>query len=357
MTSKYAQIYYNPRKAGSFGGAHALWKEVGGTLKEAKTWLQTQDAYTLHKPIRKRFPRNRIRVAGIDDQWEADLIDVQKLSVENKSYKYILTVIDSLSKFAWAVPIMDKTGGSLVTAFKIIFKQRLPRKLRTDKGKEFLNYKVQNLLKQKGIIYFTSNNETKAAIVERFNRTLRAKMWRYFTATKQQKYHDILPDIMHSYNNNIHSTIGMKPSDVNEHNAETVWRKVYNYTAPKQKYKNPKFKIDDHVRISKAKGTFEKGYKTNWIKEVFVIKKVLRKEKPEYIVQDLVGEDIVGKFLDIELQLVPKGDFEVSKIVKHKGAGKAAEVLVQWKGYPETLKTWIPLKELKQYQTNGNGLE
>ena len=186
---------------------------------------------------------------------------------------------------------------------------------------------------------------------------MRAKLWRYFTATKHQKYLEILPDIMHSYNTTKHSAIGMKPADVNEYNAETVWRKVYKYTAPKEKYKSPKFKEGDHVRISKAKDTFEKGYKTNWIKEVFVIKKVLRKVHPEYIVQDLAGEDILGKFLDIELQLVPKGEFEVRKIVRRKGTGKVAEVLVQWKGYPETLKTWIPLKDLKQYQTNGSGLE
>ena len=300
---KYKKAYYDPRNPGSFGGAAALRNAVGGTLSDAKKWLQTQDTYTLHRPIRKRFPRNRIRVAGIDDQWEADLIDTQSVQAENKSHKYILTVIDSLSKFAWAVPLKDKSGDTMVSAFKTIFKTRHPRKLRTDRGKEFLCHKLQQLLKQKGIIFFTSNNETKAAIVERFNRTLRAKLWRYFTASKSYRYLDVLPDILHSYNNAVHSAIGTAPAKVNVYNAETIWRKLYRYPK-KDRYKKPRFKMGDRVRISKAKNIFEQGYKSNWTKEIFVVKKVLRKKYPEYALQDLKGEDILGRFLDIELQKI-----------------------------------------------------
>ena len=357
MTSKFARVYYDPANVGSYGGAYALWKAAGGTLREAKEWLETQDTYTLHRPARKRFPRNKIAVAGIDDQWEADLVDVQKLAKENKSHKYLLTVIDSLSKFAWAIPIKDKSGDSIVAAFKGIFKTRQPRKLRTDRGKEFLNYKVQNLLKQKNIIFFTSNNDTKAAMVERFNRTLRSKLWRYFTATKEKRYIDILPQILLSYNNKRHSTTGMAPSKVTVHNAEHVWRKMYQFATRKKGYKKPRFTAGDHVRISKAKDTFEKGYKTNWRSEIFVIKRVFKKHIPEYALQDLAGEDILGKFLEFELQRVKKGDsFTVSKIVRRKGQGKKRELLVEWIGYPKSLRTWIPASHLKQHQGNGDGL-
>ena len=138
MNSKYARVYYDTSHPESFGGARSLWKSVGGTLREAQEWLQTQDTYTLHRSARKKIPLNKIQVSGIDDQWEADLIDVQKLAKENKNYKYLLTV-DSLSKYAWVVPVKDKSGDSILKAFKQIFKSRQPRKLRTDKGKEFLN--------------------------------------------------------------------------------------------------------------------------------------------------------------------------------------------------------------------------
>jgi hypothetical protein len=340
----YANIYYDPSKAGSYGGAHALWKAAGGKLKDAKAWLNTQETYSLHKPTRKRFPRNKIVVAGLDDQWEADLIDTQKLAKDNRGQKYILSVIDSLSKFAWAVPIKDKTGDSLVKAFKIIFKDRQPRKLRTDKGKEFLNYKVQNLLKQKGIIFFTSNNETKAAIVERFNRTLMSKVWRYFSATKQHHFLKVLPTLVKTYNQTKHSTTGIAPVKVTPFNAESVWRKVYSYKPVKKK---PTFRKGDIVRISKAKGIFEKGYKSNWTRETFKIVAVLTRPIPEYRLCDLKGEDILGTFQGVELQRVQKKELAVERIVKRK----AKEVLVKWKDYP--LETWIPEKDLKLYRNGG----
>lgn len=355
--TKYARVYYDPSHPSSFGGAYDLWKSVGsGTLREAKEWLQTQDTYTLHRPARKNFPHNRIQVAGLDDQWEADLIDVQKLAKENKSYKFLLTVIDSLSKYAWAIPIKDKSGDSVTGAFKTIFKTRKPRKLRTDRGKEFLNHKVQNLLKQHNILFFTSNNDTKSAIVERWNRTLMTKLWRYFTASKEKKYIDVLPHIVHSYNNKKHSTTGVAPAKVTVYNGEDVWRKMYHF-AENRKYKRPQFKVGDHVRISKAKDTFEKGYRTNWRSEIFVVKKVFHKRYPEYALQDLEGEDILGKFLEFELQLVKKSDkFTVKKVKRQRGKGKTKELLVEWEGYPETLKTWIPANRLKHHQGNGTGL-
>ena len=339
MDSKYAAVYYDPKHPSSYGGPYVLWKAVGGTLTQAKNWLAKQDTYTLHRPVRKRFPRNRIQVAGLDDQFEADLIDVQKISKENKSNKYILTIIDSLSKYAWAIPIKNKTGDVMVSALAKVFKQRRPRKLRTDRGKEFLNHKVQKLLKDQDIIFFTSNNETKAAIVERFNRTLQSKLHRYFTASKSHRYVDVLPSMMSAYNNRKHSTTGIAPSKVNAYNGEKIWRKVYHYLPEKVKIL-PIYKKGDYVRISKTKGTFEKGYKTNWRTEIFMIKKVFRKRYPEYELQDLTGEDIVGKFAQYELQRVEKDPHTtIKKVVKKR-----------------SLKTWIPIANRSQHRAIGDGL-
>lgn len=323
----YKKVYYDPKHPAGYGSAKDLANAVGGTVKQAQEWLRSQDTYSLHKPIRKRFPRNRILVAGIDDQWEADLIDVQTIQSENKAYKYILTVIDSLSKYAWAIPLKDKGGDTIVRAFTNIFKERTPRKLRTDRGKEFLCSKFQNLLKERGIIYFTSNNETKAAIVERFNRTLRSKLWKYFTAKKSQRFLDVLPKIVHGYNHRVHSTIGIAPAKVNVYNAESVWRTLYQY-APNRKNKKPRLKKGDLVRISLAKNIFEQGYKTNWTKEIFVVKTVFKNQLPEYKLQDLKGEDILGKFLDIELQSITQSSTSVKrKRTQHFGNNTQGNVV------------------------------
>ena len=300
----YSKVYYDPSHPGSFGGVDRLWKEVGGSKRAAEDWLESQDTYNLHKPARKKVKRNRIQVAGIDDQWESDLVDVQGLSKYNYGYRFLLTCVNTLSKYAWVVPLKDKTGDSIVKAFTKIFKERQPRKLRTDSGKEFLNKKFQQFLKSKNVIFFTSNNDTKCAVVERFNRTLRSKMWRYFTHVKTERYMNVLKAIVQSYNDTVHSTTDMAPAKVNVMNGEQVWRKVYGY---KPEIKKPKYKVNDVVRISKAKATFEKGYRTNWTREKFKIVKVYKRREPEYRLEDLQGESIIGTFVEGELQRVHHG--------------------------------------------------
>ena len=187
MAEKYlSQIYYNPESPASFGGVDSIYRVVRDEGKhqisrnKIRLWLQKQDTYTLHKPVRYRFKRNRVIVGAIDEQWEADLVIMDSLSKYNNGFKYVLTVIDVLSKYAWAEPIKTKTGENLVKAFeKILKKGRKPETFHTDKGTEFMNRKFQTFLKKHNIRFFTTQNETKASIVERFNRTLKTKMWKY----------------------------------------------------------------------------------------------------------------------------------------------------------------------------------
>ena len=296
---KYEQAYYNPSRPGSFGGVDRLWRDVGGSRQAAEAWLQSQDTYTLHKPARKKYERNKIRVAGLDDQWSADLVDVRGLAKYNNKYTFLLTCIDVLSKYAWVIPLKDKSSASVTKAFKTIFKSRIPRKLRSDQGKEFVNRPFQAYLKSKGVLFFTAINDPKASVVERFNRTLRSRMWRYFTANGTERYVDVLQQLTDGYNATPHSAHGYAPKDVNVMNAEQVWRKLYNYP---QKRRSPIYKVGDMVRISKAKKTFEKGYRTNWTRETFRIKRVFRRPLPEYTIEDSDGEEILGKFLERELQ-------------------------------------------------------
>ena len=129
------------------------------------------------------FSRRRIVVGEINHQWQADLIDVQRLKRDNDGYSYLLSVIDVLSKYAWVVAPKNKSGPTLVMAFRQIFAEgRMSLRLQTDKGAEFLNRTVQRFLKEEGVeFYVTQNEDIKASVVERFNRTLKEKLWRYFT--------------------------------------------------------------------------------------------------------------------------------------------------------------------------------
>ena len=157
----------------------------------------SQDTYTLHKTPRKHFQRRKTIVSGINDQWQGDLICLPNIKKQNKGYSFILTVIDVFSKVAYATPLKNKTGPSLVAGFKLILKQakNKPNKFQTDKGPEFLNKSFQSFLKKLNISFFTTENENiKAAIIERFNRTLKERMYRYFTKHNTLYYLNVLDD-------------------------------------------------------------------------------------------------------------------------------------------------------------------
>ncbi|GFX12484.1 uncharacterized protein TNCV_2929781 [Trichonephila clavipes] len=126
-------------------GVEALHRSVKGkySKKDVKHWLSQKDAYTLHKPVRHKFQRNRVFVSDIDRQFQADLVDMQSLAEFNKGYKYLLTCIDLFSKFAWAVPLKDKFGKSVKSGLEIIFKERKPKVLQTDAENKISNFKTQ----------------------------------------------------------------------------------------------------------------------------------------------------------------------------------------------------------------------
>ncbi|GFT68691.1 uncharacterized transposon-derived protein F54H12.3 [Trichonephila clavipes] len=144
------KVYQEPEHPGSFGGVEALFKATGGKFsrKDIKKWLSAKDSYTLHKPIKKKFKKNRVLVSRMNQQYQADLVDMQSLSKFNDGYRYLLTCICVLSKYAWAIPLHDKNAKTVVSAFKQIFSERVPLKLQTDAGKEFTNKLFQNYLKK-----------------------------------------------------------------------------------------------------------------------------------------------------------------------------------------------------------------
>ena len=234
----------------------------------------------------------------------ADLVDISSLAGFNKGYKFLLTCIDVFSKFAWVVPLKNKTGGSLVNGFQSILDLgRSPEKLQTDKGTEFLNRNFQSFLKEKNIHFFTTNSELKTSVVERFNRTLKTRMWKYFTAKNDHVYIDILQDIVHGYNNSYHRSIGLAPALVSLPNVGQVRRKLYgnSWTKPGRKFK---FKLGDQVRISKSRRTFKKGYLPSWTQEIFGVTKIIPRVPPVYRLPDYADDKIEGVLYAEELQKV-----------------------------------------------------
>ena len=258
-------------------------------------------ANELHKPLRKRFARRRVVSNGIDDIWSADLIEMQEFAKSNKGIRYLLNVIDVFSKYVWSIPLKDKTGNSTVEAFNKLIKIRKPNKLWVDKGKEFYNKSMDKWLEDNYIHRYSTFNEGKAVVIERFNRTLKEIMWKYFTTNNTNKYIDSLDDMVSTYNNTLHRSIKMTPSEASQIENEDIVRSNL-YGGIKERTKKTKFKVGDHVRIPRYKRLFEKGYTPNWTKEIFQIDKIQNTNPVTYLIKDLNNEEILGSFYEPELQ-------------------------------------------------------
>ena len=211
---------------------------------------------------------------------------------------------------------------------------RSPEKLHTDKGTEFLNRNFQSFLKEKNIHFFTTNSELKASVVERFNRTLKTRMWKYFTAKNTRVYSDVLQDIVQGYNNSYHRSIGQVPASVSLLSVGQVRRKLYGNSWAKLR-RELKFKLDDQVSISKSRRTFKKGYLLSWTQEIFTVTKIIPRVPPVYRLRDYADDEIEGVFYAEELQKVHKSDdlYETEKILAEKKENGKVKVLVKWLGY------------------------
>ena len=251
----------------------------------------------LHKPVIKKFYKRKVYSQFKDNIWGVvDLADTQSLSRKNKGIKYLLCAIDLYSKYAFVISLKDKKGISIVNAFDKIIKQsnRKPNKIWVDQGSEFYNNNFKKWLSDNNIIMYSTYNEGKSVVAERFIRTLKNKLYKPMTTTGKNVYYDVLDDVVNEYNNTKHSAIKMKPKDVKNDN-----KRVY---IDEHNEKDSRFKVGDRVRISKLKNIFAKGYTPNWSKEICIVNKINDTVPYTYNIKDLNNEEIIGSFYDRELQ-------------------------------------------------------
>ena len=307
-----------------------------------RKWLQRQEAYSLQRPLRRKFKRNRVIAKGIDDQWDADLMDMTKYSKDNDGYSYILLVIDIFSKFLLMRPLKNKKGESVSRTFtNILTEGRRPPRLRTDKGQEFRSRVFNDLLKDRNIEHlYAQNTEIKANYIERVIKTMMARITRYMTYKQSYRYIDHLPS------NHRH---GARKS--NEIEKKTLWWKMYwpkktPIVSKTKRIRKPfKFKMGDKVRASHIRTPFTREYDEKWSGEIFIIsERRLRGGLPVYKLKDYMDEEIKGSFYQSELQKIEVRDtdaFKVEKILKTKGRGHNKQYFVKWLHFSSKFNSWV----------------
>ena len=232
------------------------FKKLKDTTKPSSSILADE----LHKPIIRKFNKRKVYSQFKYNIWGVDLADMQSLSRKNKGIKYLLCAIDLYSKYAFVIPLKDKKGISIVNAFNKIIKQsnRKPNKIWVDQGGEFYNNVFEKWLSDNDINIYSTYNEGKSVVAERFIRTLKNKLYKHMTATGKNVYYDVIDDAVNKYNNTKHSTIKMKPINVGDNN-----KRVY---VDEHNEKDSRFKVGDRVRICRYKNIFAKGYAPTWRK-------------------------------------------------------------------------------------------
>lgn len=352
-----SDIYFDVKNPGSFGGVNKLYVEAKKVLPElelstVERFLSGENAYTLHKPVVHKFKRNKIIVSRINEQFEADLVDMINFSRANKGFKYLLVIIDCFSKVLYVFPLKNKTHVSVVKSFKKLFEDVKPEKLRTDRGLEFDNKQMRKFLEDNDVTFFTSNDtKIKCAIVERVNRTLKSKMFRYFTQNNTRKYIDILPDLVSSYNNSYHRSIKMAPNNVNKENENQVFKNLYGAESVKELlfrdgsdfHRKSEIKPDDKVRVKlNINPTLHKSHYPLWSDKVYEVSKVTNKPVAKNYQLNFESEKQRQSFYPKEIQKIDANVvFRIEKVIKKRKRNGIEELFVKFIDYPSKFNQWI----------------
>ena len=346
-------IFYDPKKGAAFSSASKLSKSSGVPISAVKEWLRTQRTYTVHAPRRKNFKRRKVIVGGgILETFEFDLIDMQRFSRANSKTRYLLCVIDAFTRRAFVRTQTSKSGPATAKSLSSILAEidalgGKPYSIGCDSGTEFYNKNVKSLLKRKGIKLFSSfNKDIKSSLVERFNRSLQDKIYKFMTYWHTDAYVSVLQHFVDSYNNTRHSTICMAPVEVTPANSEKVWMRIYWHRD--HSVKKPQFQKGDYVRVSKIKNIFAKGYLPSYTERIYIVTARHDTLPWTYSLREQhSGEAIFGKFYEQEMIKTSLPDeYVIENILRYRNHKGVKEALVRWLGYADP--TWEPVSALKK---------
>lgn len=350
-------IYYDVNNPASYSSRDKLYnaaKKIDPSIKltDVTNFLSGQLTYTLHRRVVRKFQRNPIVSTHHSEGGQADLVDIQRYKKDNNGYGFILTVIDTFSRKAYAVPVESKHAENMCKAFKQIFKNYKPDQLQTDEGKEFTAARVQQLFKDFMVHWFVAKNEMiKCSMVERFQRTLMTRIHKYMTAKGTNKFISLLPQFVATYNNTFHRTIKMTPDEAIAVPEKVVFKNIHGFEDERALLKHmlakPKLNSNQSVRVANQKGAFEKGYTTNFSDRVYKIdKSITALKRPVYRLKTHDNKIIKGNFYPEEVQAISNSDLYRVQVIRERKRGRRKEYLVHYINFPDSEDQWISSSQI-----------
>ena len=302
--------YTNPRLSGSFAGINSFIKnrKIKASRKAVERVLLSIPSYYHHRFVKNKFQRRRVFVPFVNYSIQIDLADVSRYSSSNRGVKFLLVALDSFSRFLRVIPIKNKSNKTVLWALKRIINsvgKRL-RYVTSDEGKEFVGKSVQDYLKSKNIIWFSSHGGTKQSMVERVIGTLLQRITRFMKAKESDFYLTALPLLVSSYNSTFHSSLNTTPRDVTSKNQYEIFKFLYKDLINNTSTPKAKFNLYQKVFISLIKGRYEKGYFQRVSSRTLRIVKIIQNIPITYELMEENGEKVLGAFYNEELISSPE---------------------------------------------------
>jgi hypothetical protein len=355
-------IYYKAKSPVAYASQGKLWRfiksdpkrPIGIDIKTLKSWLEKQDTHNVFKTPPKDFPTEGIVVEYPDQMWDCDIM-VMEDAPANRGYRYVICFIDLFTRYLWVRPLKKKTALESAKALESVLEEgRKCDIIRTDDGGEF-GGAFRDALKKHGIQHRKAYGANKANYVERVQRTIQTKLYKYFYAENTRNFIDVIDAIVEAYNNATHGSTGVAPAKINKDNYVEIYEKLYIPQLHKRAAKTPiySFDIGDLVRISLTRGAFVKGYTQKFTEELFRVKNKIPSDPPRYRLEDLHREDIKGSFYAEDLQKfhlkdIDKVEFKIEKVLGTRKINGRPHSLIKWLGYADKFNTYIPTSSIKK---------
>lgn len=357
-----SDVYYDLDSPACFAGQDAVYREASRrdaniTRKDVRNWLAKQRTYTLYRSLIRRFPRLRTVPTGLNTDWQADLNVLTKLKADNDDFEYMLVCIDVLSRKMYAEPVLKKSAQYMQEAFDAIFERAgtKPWRLYTDSGTEFESAAMRRYFKANDILKYHSSPEKAlhATVAERANRTIKDRLYKYFSEYHTRRWIDDVQDIVDAINHSVCRVTGMRPVDVTEENAPELRNRLYGnpFDEPRAPRRKPRFKVGDFVRVQEERLVFAKFLNT-FTDKIFEIYRVERKQgQYVYHLRDELGRVLPGRFYDRDLVKTVSSDQTTTRIAHTLGQPRVVngrrQVMVRWVGHEPDFDEWIDEDEVQ----------